>query len=271
MALFRTFKLDGVSSGNYGLYISGAGVYNAPERKMSLYAIPGKNGSLAIDEGAFGNIEVEYPAAIVSDSQEDFAEKLIAARNWLASKHYYVRLEDDYHPDEYRQAIFKDGLDVGPVVYNHAGSFKIVFNCKPQRFLTSGEDPWVEATDYTALMDEDSVNLQDENGDDIEGAVTLNTTITNPTAWAARPLIRATGSGTISIGSQTITIGGISESTNIYIDCESMEIYTLSGSTPVSAAKYVSFSGNSFPVINPGSNAIVHTMPIQIIPRWWRL
>ena len=271
MGLFRTFTLDGESSANYGLYISGDGVYDAPERAMQLINIPGKNGALAIDEGRFESIEVEYPAAIVADTQSDFKSKMDAARNWLASKHNYVQLTDEYHPEYYRMAIFKDGLDVGPVAYNHAGSFRIRFECKPQRFLVEGSVYWQQVTDYQGLLDENSVQLQDENSVDIEGATTELGTITNPTRFAARPLIIATGSGTIQIGSQTITISGISEAKNIYIDSESMEIYTLSGSVPQNASSNVAFSTNDFPVIEPGSQAITHTMPIQIIPNWWRV
>lgn len=270
MALFRTFSLDGENSADYGLFISGAGVYNAPSRAVQLYSIPGKNGALAIDGGLFENIEVAYPAAIVASSQEDFRRKLAAARNWLASKYSYVRLSDDYHPDEFRLAIFKDGLEVSPAAYNHAGSFSIVFNCKPQRFLLSGDTPWEQVTNYQALMDENSNNLQNENSVDIEGAVSEVSVITNPTPWPSKPLIAATGPGSIGIGSYQIHVA-VSENVTVYIDCESMEIYRVSGASILNMSSSVELVGNDFPELVPGNNAVTHTMPIQIIPRFWRI
>lgn len=271
MALFKTFTLDGENSADYGLYISGDGVYDAPARAVSLLSIPGKNGSLAIDEGRFEDIEVTYPAAIVASSQEDFRSKMDAARNWLASKHFYAKLTDEYHPEYYRMAIFKDGLDVKPAVYNHAGSFNIKFTCKPQRFLVEGSAYWEQVANIQGLLDENSVQLQNENSVDIEGATTELGTITNPTKFPARPLIIATGSGVIQIGAQTITISGISETRTVYIDCDSMEIYTLSGTVPQNASSNVTFNTNDFPVINPGTQNITHTMPIQVVPNWWRV
>lgn len=271
MALFKTFTLDGENSADYGLYISGDAVYDAPERNLELVDIPGRNGALAIDQGRFENIEVTYPAGIFADNQQDFAEKVDAARNWLGSKHYYVTLTDDYHPEYYRMALFRSGLSVSPVAYNRAGSFQIKFECKPQRFLVSGDDPWEQAGNYQTLTDENSVDLQNESGVDIEGATTEIYTITNPTPWESKPLIIATGSGDIGIGNQSITVSGVSEGVNVYIDCDSMEIYRMTGSVPVNMSAYVAFGRNDFPTLAAGVNAITHTMPIQIIPRWWRL
>lgn len=271
MALFRTFTLDGENSADYGLYISGEAVYNAPARAVEMVTIPGRNGALAMDQGYFENIPVSYPAGVFANSQKDFAAKMDAIRNWLGSKHDYVVLTDDYHPEYFRMALFKDGLNAKPVRYNTASQFSIVFECKPQRFLLSGNLPFDLASDYQVLMDENGVDLQNENGIDIEGATVELYTITNPTKFDARPLIRATGSGTIGIGTHLISIFGIKESTDIYIDSDAMEIYTLSGAVAVSAASNVSFNTPDFPVIKPGTQGLTHTMPIEIIPRWWRL
>lgn len=127
-------------SEDVGVYIAGDGVYNAPERDYEMVTIPGRNGNLAIDHGRYENIEVTYPAFIWANSQEEFREKLIRIRQKLTSKLGYRRLEDTYHPDEYRMAIYKSGLEVDPAHYNRAGEFEITFDCKPQRFLKSGEE-----------------------------------------------------------------------------------------------------------------------------------
>ena len=153
MAIFKSLTFDGVNSLDYGIYITGEAVYNAPERAVELVNIAGKNGALVLDQGRFENIEVTYHAGCFADNQEDFARKVMEFRNVLASRFHYVRLSDEYHSDEYRMALYKDGLEVDAVQYSTAGEFDITFNAKPQRFLTSGEVP-VTADDWSDVQTE---------------------------------------------------------------------------------------------------------------------
>lgn len=139
MAVFNSLTFDGENSLDYGVYITGEAVYNAPERAVEMISIPGRNGAIALDQGRFENIEITYPAGTFGDDQPEFASKIRAFRNALASRFNYVKLTDSYHPDEYRLGLYKSGLTTTPVQRSKAGEFPIVFNCKPQRFLTSGE------------------------------------------------------------------------------------------------------------------------------------
>lgn len=136
--LYKGLVFDGVDSRNYGIYITGDAVFNSPERDVEMIEIPGRNGAYALDKGRFGNIEVSYPAGIFGDTEADFREGIRAFRNALASRKGYKRLEDDYNPTEYRMAVYKSGLEVTPTALK-AGEFTITFDCKPQRFLVSGE------------------------------------------------------------------------------------------------------------------------------------
>ncbi len=138
--IYKKLIFDGQSSGDYGVYITGEAVFNAPVRDVEMVEIPGRNGTLALDKGRFENIEVSYPAGIFADNERDFAEAVSSFRNFLCSRSGYCRLEDDYNPDEYRMAVYKSGLEVDPRKLM-AGEFDLVFDCKPQRWLKSGEDP----------------------------------------------------------------------------------------------------------------------------------
>lgn len=177
--MFKTFTYDGVNSLDYGVHINGEGVYNAPERDVEMIAIPGRNGEYALDHGRFNNIDVVYPAGIGEASQTSFSDKLKEFRNQLASRVGYSRLEDDYHPDEFRMGIYKSGLEASPVAYNRAGEFDLTFNCKPQRFLKSGE----QRTQFTS-----------------SGA------ITNPTLFESKPLIEMYGYGTLVVNGAEIEL-----------------------------------------------------------------
>ena len=140
MGILNYIIFGGVDSRDYGIYISGEGVFNAPERDVEVVNIPGKDGDLLIDRGRFLNIQVTYPGFNFEPGLSTFAERLRAFRAALASQVGYQRLEDSFHPDEFRLASFRSGLDINPVMYNTASTFDIVFDCKPQRFLKSGEE-----------------------------------------------------------------------------------------------------------------------------------
>lgn len=143
--IFRSLTFDGESSRDYGVYITGQAVYNAPERDVEMVTIPGRNGAFALDKGRFENIEVTYPAGVFANTDTEFAKAISDFRNMLCSRQGYCRLTDEYNPDEYRLAVYKSGLEVDPVQLK-AGQFDITFECKPQRYLTSGEEKKVLGT-----------------------------------------------------------------------------------------------------------------------------
>lgn len=239
MAIMKSFTFDGYKSSDYGIFISGDGVYNAPERDIEMVSIPGRNGALALDQGRFENIELTYPAGVFGTSQSDFSSKLSTFRNILCSRVSYVRLTDEYHPDEFRLALYRSGLEVEPVNYSNAGEFEIIFECKPQRFLTSGET----TTTF--------------NG---------NGSITNPTQFESKPLLVVTGTGTLTVNGTSITFS----SSPTTVDCETMEAYN--GSTSRNGS--ITLGSGVFPVLSPGSNSISKTSgisQIKITPRWWRI
>ena len=141
MGLLNHLTYDGVDSSDFGVFISGDGVFDAPARRGEMISIPGRNGSLFIDEGVFENIIVKYPAFIGTGYEELFRTKLGDLRSALSSRGNYKRMTDTYHPDEFRLGIFRDGLEVDPQHITRAGGFKMKFDCKPQRFLVEGEYP----------------------------------------------------------------------------------------------------------------------------------
>lgn len=130
------FTFGNLDSRDFGVYISGSGVYNAPKRVYTEVPVPGRNGAVLLDEGHYENIEVRYPAFIV----RDFDENLANFRNALLAITGYTRLADSYHPDEYRMGYFSGSIEVDALPTNIAGRFDIIFTCKPQRYLVSGEE-----------------------------------------------------------------------------------------------------------------------------------
>lgn len=180
-AMYKSLSFDNKSSRSYGVYITGEAVYNAPQRAVEMISIPGRNGSFALDQGRFENIEVTYPAGIFADNETGFAQAISDFRNYLCSKKGYCRLTDEYNPNEYRLAVYKSGLEVDPAQLR-AGEFDITFECKPQRFLTSGET---------------------------KSSIASGGTITNPTLFDASPLLEVEGYGTIEFNGYEIDIDSV--------------------------------------------------------------
>ena len=177
-AIYKGFVFDGIDSKQYGVYITGQGVFDAPVRDVEMIEIPGRNGSYALDKGRFKNIEVTYPAGMFGNTDAEFMQGISNLRNALASRKGYCRLTDEYNPNEYRMAVYKSGLEVSPAQLK-AGQFDITFECKPQRFLTSGET---------------------------EQTVTSGATITNPTLFDSHPLLLVDGYGDFDINGEEISI-----------------------------------------------------------------
>ena len=132
--MFNYFVFDGHDSRDYGVYISGGGTYNSPARRYENISVPGRDGDLLGSSTRLQNVTLTYPAGVVSD----FAANIEGLRNMLLSTVGYAVLYDSYHPDEYRFAVFKGGLEQDPLSDLSAGEFEITFECKPQRYLFSG-------------------------------------------------------------------------------------------------------------------------------------
>lgn len=223
---------------DFGVFISGSGTYNAAERDVETIEIAGRNGNLTLDNGRYKNISLTYPAFIM----EEFNDNIQALRNFLLSQKGYLRLEDTYHPEEFRLARWVGEFSTEPIDELYAGEFTLTFDCYPQRFFKSGEYP-------------------------IE--VTQATTIKNANLVSALPLIRAYGTGSFSIGGVTVQITTANGYTDI--DCDLQEAYKDTLATNCNGN--IVLTDGVFPQLVPGDNAITLTgiTKLEITPRWWRL
>ena len=255
----NTFQFGDVRSEDYGVYITGTGVYNAPTKEYKAVSVPGRNGDLIISGDKYKNIEITYPAFIFRDFKKNIAD----FRNALLSTNGYARLSDTYHPEEYRVAYYEGEFEVDAREQHDAGEFEIEFNCKPQRYLYEGE----------AFVDLDS-------GDSLN----------NPTLCDAKPCIVVSGYGRLTVGHDVMTINQ-----HIYpyivIDSEIMDCYAASdlpmdnsavvGTDVLRSGNYrgnanmiVSFTAGDFPVMPAGETGVEYDNTITgvwIAPRWWQL
>ena len=227
---------DGADSRDYGVYISGQGAFNAPLKAYEFLTVAGRNGALIGNEKRLENIEVTYPAFIYVN----FRQAVAGWRNFLLSRNGYCRLIDSYNPSEYRLASYVGAFEVEATIKNDAGQFDLVFNCKPQRYLLSGE----KTSTFTA-----------------------NGSIINPTLFPSQPLIRIYGTGTVGIGNNAITVTYAAGSYTD-VDCEMMDAFY--GAT--NCNRYVRIQNKDFPVLPSGETGITlgtGITRVEIVPRWF--
>lgn len=230
------FIFNGARSRDFGIYISGSGTFNAPERDVESVEIPGRNGNLIISKNRFKNITVSYPAFI----KREFTKNSDAAKAWLLGNSGYFRLEDTYHPDYYRMGQFIGPIDFDMKFLNYSGEMTLSFDCKPQRWRKDGEI----STKYSEAI-----------------------TLYNP-LFPALPLIKVNGTsaGNLYVGNSSVEILELDE--YVILDSDTQNAYkgTLNKNNTILTDK--------FPVLETGNNTIYWDggiSSIEITPRWWTI
>ena len=236
MGMMSFFTYNGKNSKDFNILIDRAGVFYAAERDYETVEIPGRNGELTLDNGRYKNVGVTYSCSI----GRSFRYNMDFFLQWLMAQKGYHRLEDSLQPEHYRLARVASAPEPDTFAHYIGGKFNIEFDCKPQRFLKSGE----EAKTFTG-----------------------SGTITNPTFYDALPLIRAYGTGTLAIGDMTITI----DSADVYtdIDCDLQDAYK----GAVNCNGNITLNSGEFFKLKPGDNGIQMTgiSKIELTPRWWTI
>lgn len=230
---------DGVDSRDYtGVYVFRNDIDSFPEHVHEKVSVAGRTGDLTISQKKFKNIRMEYDVIVAS---EQYDTALRSFMNALLSKSGYKRLSDSIHTDEFYRACIDESMKVTTSRNRKLGRYSIEFDRDPRRFLVSGE-----------------TEVEIANGG----------SITNPTLFKARPLIKVTGYGELIINSQSINISNTFPSINI--DCELQDCYY----GTQNANRQVVIEGNTFPELRAGANNFAYDSTITgvtVIPRWWRV
>ena len=239
------FIYNGMNSRDYGLRISGEDTWTRPQPDVKRISVPGRNGDLIQLGNRYQNLDITYHCGIVKNLRTNFD----AFNAKLLSEPGYHRLEDSYHPEYFRMAVFESALDPDVKKRALAGEVDIKFNCKPQLFLKSGE---------------------------IEQTVMDGGYIYNPTPYTAAPTLRfkfpdSEEGGSITINGVTISIQKPGSGEDFIIDCERQDIYLRGGR--VNKNNDFVLSNGEFFELKPGRNKVQCTGTdlnrVWITPNWW--
>lgn len=256
MRNYLTF--GGIDTRNYGIYISGNMRHNIPQRPYEVVQIAGRMGDLIVGGNMLANEEIVYPAfcAPVNGLYGNYAtyeEAISAFRNDLLSVNGYATLTDTYDAAHYRKAVFIGPVEVETSPELKEGSFDLVFNAKPQRYLSNGGTATAVAAG---------------------GSVTVDCT-----KKRSAPVITVTGTGSFSIvggdgtwlGKATIT----ENDTVIIVDAERMECYDENGNSKNLNVQLLNYE---FPMINKpfgamNTSAVVSATgcSLSVVFNWYEL
>lgn len=229
---------NGKSSEDLGVVIQNTPNYSYPERDIETTHIPGRNGDIVIDNKCYKNIQRQYNLAKCNFQINGFSYNTESLVSWLTEpRGKYCRLEDDYDPEVYRLAYYNEGTSVVNY-FDQALAVSVTFNCKPQRYLKSGEIP-IRYTGNEAI-------------------------IVNPTVYDSLPKIKMEGIPNDQSKVYLITIldndGNETSSLSFskidngyfYIDSDTQNCYDDLGDIN----EKVGLNGNEFPILKPKTNKI---------------
>jgi phage-related protein len=235
--LKETFYLDGVDALSVGIKLQSPIEFSEARPVVNKQSVAGRNGDLIFDEGNFQNRTGKAKCYCL---QNDVEKAISSTGRFLMGKRGYRRLETSDDPDHYWMARVENSPKIEMRVRTIA-PFEIGFDCKPQRFLKSGENPIIFAE---------------------------NSVLRNSYGQIALPLIKmhGSGSGWLTIGRTTITIKEIDGV--LFLDSETQNAYNTNGN------QNSSIDAPTFPVLSDGENAIGFgggIESVEITPRWWEV
>lgn len=237
---------NGRSSKDYHIQVETPPGYDVPKRDIDYVHIPGRNGNVLFDRGSYENVDRTYEVSF-GNLEQDFQEMANKLSTWLHSSTTYARLEDSYDPSCFRLAIYKDNLRVENIL-SHGGKADLTFDCKPQRFLKSGEK---------------------------QVTFTGSGILKNPTEFDASPLIKVYGSGacSIKIGSYSVSFSSVEQ--YLYLDSDRQEVYSYNSSNQLVNKNPATTLSNGFPKLIKDTTSTISfsggVTKLEVIPRWWML
>lgn len=248
MAWRDTITIDGVSNEDIGVTLQGSLYVSAPEPNLQIYKIPGRNGNIIETDGTFKNRTAKVSAYIYKDDM--VREDMSKVYEWLFSTKGYRKLATTSDPDHFMLASVISGGDIVDKI-NKMIPFDIVFDCRPERFLNTG-DEW--------LFRNGTVGIR------------------NNTKYDSKPLFKVFGPFRITVNGATVTMtdSDFEGASVAFFDTDLQTITTYDyGDNPVNCI-YV--SERIVLPANKTSNIIFESTSesdtvnnFNIKPRWWEL
>jgi phage-related protein len=235
--LNETFYLDGIDARSAGIRLQAPIEFSEAVPVVEAQTIPGRNGDLIFYTGSYEN---RGASASCFCLQKDVEKAISSAGRFLMGKKGYRRLETSDDPDHYWMARMENSPQIAMRLRTLA-PFEIGFDCKPQRFVKSGEN---------AVVFQQNGSLFNHYGQIALPFITLH----------------GQGSGQLKIGDCVVEVRALNGT--LYLDSDTQNAYNNNGN------QNLNINAPVFPVLGDGEIPIAFSGGIErveIIPRWWEL
>jgi len=224
------FTYKGIKSTEMNIRIQNDITFTSPVRDVNIIQVPGRDGDLIMDNGRFETVRRSIPCRIET-SENDIEQLISRINNWLIDDGSFHEFSWDNDRD-FKYLARVDGAVTSGRMLSRLGHAVIDFNIHPIKYLRSSL---------------------------VEERVMTNGVIQNPFSINAKPLIRITGGGniTINIGGRPLVLEGISG--GCLIDSETQTITDLQGRVTLFERMR-----SPFPVLTPGNNTVTVPSGIQV-------
>lgn len=129
------FEFGGKSSAEFGLFLTERPELPVNVRRVTSYAIPGRNGSLHIDDGSFEDAEIKVNCKFEGTATD--AQKIA---EWLASDHGNPqKIRFSAFPDLSWLGIIVGGASIKYQLFNFS-KFSLTFRVNPKKYIGNGLD-----------------------------------------------------------------------------------------------------------------------------------
>lgn len=228
---------NGVNLNDFNCAVDTSNVFNSASKSLEKVQINGRNGDLILSNDRYDNISVSIPCFIRYNFKTNFRR----LTDFLKNTEGYCKLETGEEADLFRLACFYDVIEASTTQINREGQFTLVFDCKPQIFLKSGQI-WNKLTTGSQIL-------------------------INPTYSASLPLFQVKGTGTITVNDTVIQLNANTGTTTI--DCETGDAYQ----DTINRNGNLIVTDNQMPKLNSGNNNIKVTgfSSVQIMGRWFQI
>ena len=233
----ETFYLDGIDARSAGIQLRAPIEFSEAVPVVEAQTIPGRNGDLIWETGSYEN---RSGSASCFCLQKDVEKAISSAGRFLMEKKGYRRLETSDDPDHFWMARVENSPQIA-MRLRMLAPFEIGFDCKPQRFVKSGENAVV---------------------------FTSNGSLFNQYGQVALPFITlyGQGAGRLTVGDCVIEVKSLDGTLNL--DSDTQNAYNDSGN------QNLNINAPAFPVLREGETPIAFSggiEKVEIIPRWWEI
>ncbi|PTQ84790.1 phage-related protein [Trichococcus patagoniensis] len=235
------FVYGGIVSSDMSLVISKDTAQTSPEASVSFQNIPGRDGSLIIDNKRLNNFTYPIHTYLRPEMGLDINEAASRISQWLKGNVRYRELYLSWDSNYLYKAVYNEQFSITDILPRF-GKIALNFKCHPIKYLISGQN---------------AIPL------------TSGQTLLNPEKRAAKPLISITGTGDITLkknGANWLILNDIDGS--VTVDSESKSVYK---DGPNLFEKMNATLSPLFPQLDVGTNVITWAeagFSVSITPRW---